>query len=251
MFLKIITTVIHYGVQKSSLLFSFWVDSIYIVKPLTLINLKLKGKIMSKSKQPDFKYWCKMGVIELWQAIALLGNIEPRNIYYEPITGNIFLGNEPQRKLFYEHLEIAISCFGPQLQGIDKPHLIKVRLIDIVQWAKDKNLEIPEPLSKLADLAASFVTTKTKNKSEIARQNVETRHIPSKTIKKQIREKFFNGWWKSVSEAAKKISLELKRERSHQRLVKGVPCHYAEKTIRNYIYTLENRQSRIKKTNTI
>lgn len=126
------------------------------------------------NNQPDPTHWSHIISPELWEAVALVCDIEPRNIIvHRDLVAKAAIGfsldhtlyNQERQDLFFSMLEIAknnLSNLDPVVEpvfmraGIEHRYQIKVSLITFINWTKSilksKGAKVPAWLLKLAKL---------------------------------------------------------------------------------------------------
>lgn len=90
----------------------------------------------SEENRIDYEYWLKIDALSISEAAAFILGIEPKIISLSPaMNPNLQIVNE--YKKYYKLIEAACKC--GKLNDPITPN-------DLIQWAKDKNIQLPNEL---------------------------------------------------------------------------------------------------------
>lgn len=114
--------------------------------------------MQEKIRKADKDFWSFIPETQLWEAIILSLDIEPRSIKlwiptWDPVTverrSNIFKVKKVSDRFEIAKAHLEASKLKSASRLVGKPEEWKVILVDFIKWAKSLNWELPEWFSQL------------------------------------------------------------------------------------------------------
>ncbi len=128
-------------------------------QPAKAVVSRKKSRVDADTS-PDWRYWRQIPHVELWKAVALSCNIEPRR---ERLADSEFWINcarwgraekDDRYRGFHDRLEIATARIGELVVASVNPgeaNAAQIKLPEFAAWALSLQWEIPQELANIAE----------------------------------------------------------------------------------------------------